>query len=88
MVKKPEDKALHNCTIVLHGKLSKSNKQLKTTIQDLGGEVATKITPETACVISNEGMFSLLFPSIWIAIQSGRSEEFVFWMQLCVHRTP
>ncbi|XP_030854208.1 poly [ADP-ribose] polymerase 1 [Strongylocentrotus purpuratus] len=54
IVKKPEDKALYNCTIVLHGKLSKSNKQLKTTIQDLGGEVATKITPETACVISNE----------------------------------
>ncbi|XP_063958511.1 poly [ADP-ribose] polymerase 1-like [Lytechinus pictus] len=54
LAKKPEEKALHNCTIVLHGKLSKSNKELRTVIQGLGGDVATKITPETACVISTE----------------------------------
>ncbi|XP_072171566.1 poly [ADP-ribose] polymerase 1-like [Diadema setosum] len=52
--KKKDEPPLHKCTIVLHGKLSQSNTDVRARVQELGGEVSGTITPQTACVISTE----------------------------------
>ena len=55
IAQKKEEKPLQNCSLVLIGKLTKTGKELKDVIKELGGETSTKITSNTTCVISNQG---------------------------------